>query len=220
MLVFSLDHLQTVVRAKRHTTPTVQADIDIPSLINGDGIHRTGSEAIPATDTEFTTYGHPAAGPLSQTTGGADGNAGCRVTGKAALGKKSRRETAGTLDTDTCALPGKPFIDQTGTGQGAGVAANTTIHMRGCENFHRRHPLTARGLLPEGESPAGLTGTVLRKVTFCKQLFKKPSFSHYTSKPITGESNDKGREALSSAPGPFFPPDRGRKMPSDRFFHE
>jgi hypothetical protein len=119
----------------------VETDINITCLINGYGIHGTNINTLPTADAELATDGHPTTWPLSQTTGGADRNTGCWITGKATLGKKSRRKPPRTLNTDACGLPGKPFIDQTGAGQRTGMTANTTIHMRGCKNFHKRHPV-------------------------------------------------------------------------------
>lgn len=118
----------------------MEANIDIACRINGYGIHRADSDTLPATDAELAANGHTAARPLLQRAGGTGSNAGCRLTGKAALGKESRGKATGALDTNACGLPGEPFVDQTSTGQGAGVAANTAVHMRGCENFHKRHP--------------------------------------------------------------------------------
>lgn len=132
------------MRTKINTAPTVEADIDITCFISGYGIHGADIDTIATTDTELATNGYPATWPLFETAGGAGSNTRCRITGKATFGKKSRRKSSRTLDPDACGLPGKPFIDQTSAGQGAGMTANTAIHMRGCKNFHKKEPVNIR----------------------------------------------------------------------------
>jgi len=124
------------MRTEAHAAAAVNTDMDIAFPVGCNGLDRAGSDTFTATDAESPLEKHAAAvtghkGPCRTGCG-----AGRIWAGKAVAGDKSGRQATRTLDSDTGMLPGDLTVNQTGTGQGTGMATNAAVHVRGRQDIH------------------------------------------------------------------------------------
>lgn len=114
----------------------MDADIHVADLVLANSLNRTGSQTLSALDAESSFHYDPSTAPVGKSAGRTDLGAGRRVAGKTPISDEASREPASGMDTNPCGMPGDLFMDQSGTGQGAGLAPNALIQAWCGELFH------------------------------------------------------------------------------------
>lgn len=124
------------MRTEGDAKTAVQADKGFSFLINKNGLDRAGGCADTATVTRFFPDRHPATLSRDKGTGRAGFGAGRWVASQAMNGGEAGGQTTGRLNPNSRSIPGQTMVQQTSTGQGAGVATNTSVHSWCDQNFH------------------------------------------------------------------------------------
>ena len=116
------------MRAECHATATVNADEWIAGRVQVNGIHRTSLGTGTAANAQLLPDHHAAPFSLQIGARGASDGAGCRIAGQTGFGLEAGGKTARRLDSDSCLIPGKLLVHQTGAGEGTGVTTNASFH--------------------------------------------------------------------------------------------
>ena len=116
------------MRTEGDAQTAVQADERFPFLINENGIHRTGGCTVATTIAQLFLEHHPTVPARYKGAGGTDLGARGRGAVQTMHGGESGGQATGRMNTNPCSIPGKAMVEQTGTGQGTGMATNTSVH--------------------------------------------------------------------------------------------
>lgn len=125
------------MRTEGDAQPAVQADERRSFLIDENGINRAGGCTCAAASAQLFLENYPAVAAWLQGTGGADPSAGRRGASQAMHGGESGGQASGRMNTNPRGIPRQAMMEQTGTGQGTGMATNTSVYAWCCQYFHR-----------------------------------------------------------------------------------
>jgi hypothetical protein len=125
------------VRTEWDAQAAVQADERFAFLIDENGINRAGGRTRTAAIAQLFPEYYPAILARLQGAGGAGLGARRSGAGQAMHGGESGSQATGRVDSNPRTIPGQAMMEQTGAGQGTGVATNTSVHAWRSQNFHR-----------------------------------------------------------------------------------
>ena len=125
------------MRTEGNAQAAVQADKRFPFLIDKNGIDGAGGCACTASIAQLFLEDHSAIATRLQGPGGTDLGAWRRGAGQAMHGGEAGGQAAGRMDPNPRGIPGEATMEQTGAGQGTGVATDTSVHAWRGQNVHR-----------------------------------------------------------------------------------
>jgi hypothetical protein len=118
-----------------HATAAVNADEGFAGRVQVDGIDRAGLSTGFAANAQLFPDDHATPFPLRIRPGWASNGTRRRIAGQTGLSLEAGRKTARRLNPDSCLIPGKLLVHQTGAGYGTGVTTNASFHAWRAQNF-------------------------------------------------------------------------------------
>ena len=125
------------MRTKGNAAAAVDADKGFALLIDEHCVNRTGRGASAATVAEFFPDDHSAAFTRGKCSCRADSGTGWRIANQAVDSGEPGCQATGGLDANPRCFPGQALVKQPGASQRTGMTADTPVHARRCQNFHK-----------------------------------------------------------------------------------
>jgi hypothetical protein len=120
---------------KLDATAALNADEGFAGRVQVDGIDGTSLCTGSAANAQFLPDYHATPFSLRIRPRWASNGTRRRIAGQTGLSLEAGRKTARRLNPDSCLIPGKLLVHQTGAGYGTGVTTNASFHAWRAQNF-------------------------------------------------------------------------------------